>query len=125
MSKPLNNRVKKILISFAIGLGISSLIAIPAFSQTNPTNPANRANRVNTSRSSTIRIRNENIRGTVTYPYGSRINSNGIISTPRGERTIPSVSIKRGNGSTSYYYRDGSRINIKRTTIPPTGTLIR
>lgn len=125
MSKPLPDRLVKILTSFALGLGISSLIAIPAFSQSNSTNSSNRANGVNTSRSSTIRIRNENIRGTVTYPYGSRINPNGIISTPRGERTIPSVSIKRGNGSTSYYYRNGSRINIKRTTIPPTGTVIR
>lgn len=118
MSKPLIKHVKKILTSFVGVLGISSLIVSPAFSQSNP------ANRVNTSRIGTTR--NEMlIRGTDTYPYGSRINPNGTISAPTGERTIPSVSVQRGDGSTSYYYPDGSRITIDRSTIRPTGTLIR
>lgn len=119
MSKPLS--VKKTLTSFVVGLGISSLITLPAFSQQNSANPANRVNIIR----SRINQNETRIRGINNYPFGSRINADGIISTPRGERTIPSVSIKRGDGSTSYYYRDGSRINVERNTIPPTGTRIR
>lgn len=122
MSKPRLGYVKKIMTSFVFGLGISSLIAIPAFSQSNP---ANRANRINTSRSVIIPQNRMFIRSIKNYPRGSRINANGIISTLRGERTIPSVSIKRGDGSTTYHYRDGSRINVERNTIPSTGTRIR
>jgi hypothetical protein len=65
------------------------------------------------------------IGGNVSYPRGTRINANGIISTPKGERTPPSNSIKHGDGSTSYYYQDGSHITIEHNTIPPTGTLLR
>ena len=121
MSKPLIKYVKRILTSFVGVLGISSLIAIPAFSQSNPANPSSRVNtsRIGTTRKETL------IRGTDTYPYGSRINRDGTISVPTGERTIPSVSVKRGDGSTSYYYPDGSRITVERSTIHPTGTLIR
>lgn len=86
--------------------------------------PANLVNQLNTSCCGAT-LNGSLIRGNVTYPQGSRINADGIISSPRGERTIPSVSVKHGNGSTSYYYRNGSRITIKPTTIPPTGTLIR
>ncbi len=45
MSKPFINHVKKILTSFVGVLGISSLIALPAFAQSNP---ANRINTVDT-----------------------------------------------------------------------------
>ena len=120
MSNPFIKSVNKTLASFFGVLAISCLVALPAFSQQNPINSANR---VNTSRSGT----NQNgrlIGGNDTYPRGSRISSNGIISNLRGQRTIPSVSIKHGDGSTSYYYRNGSRITID-TAVPPTGTLIR
>ena len=121
MSKPLINQVKKILTSFVGVLGISALIALPAFSQSNSSNPANQVN---------MRLRGtiqngKLVGGNVSYPYGTRIRANGIISTPRGERTLPSNSVKHGDGSTSYYYQDGSHITIERTTIPPTGTLVR
>ena len=86
--------------------------------------PANLARQLNTSCCGTTQ-NGSLIRGNVTYPQGSRINADGIISTLRGERTVPSASIKHGDGSTSYYYRNGSHITIQPTTIPPTGTLIR
>lgn len=123
MPKPLIKHVKKTLTSFVGILGISSLIAFPAFSQQNPVNPANPTT-INPSRSGTTQ-NGRLIGGNNTYPQGSRINTNGMISTPRGNRTSPSVTIKNGDGSTSYYYRDGSRITVDSTTVPPTGTLIR
>ncbi len=103
-------------------LGISSLIAFPAFSQQNSVNPANPTT-INPSRNRTTQ-NGRLIGGNGSYPQGSRINPNGTISTPRGNRTSPSVTIKNGDGSTSYYYRDGSRITVD-STIAPTGTLIR
>jgi len=121
MFKPLIKHSRKTLIGFIGVLGISFLIALPTFSQQNAANPSFR---VNTSRNGIIRnvtLTDDND----TYPKGSRINANGIISTPRGQRTIPSVSIKHGDGSTSHYYRDGSHITIDATTVPPTGTTIR
>ena len=121
MSKPFINHVKKILTSFVGVLGISSLIALPAFSQSNP---ANLTNTVNTSRSN-LTQNGKLPGGNVTYPYGSRIDSSGIISTPRGERAIPSVRVNHGDGSTSYYYRDGSQITIDSNNIPPIGKPIR
>lgn len=97
--------------------GFQSLMKLPA----NLTNPANQ---LNPSFYGTTQ--NESfIRGNVTYPQGSRINADGIISTPRGKKTIPSVRIKHGDGSTSYYYRNGSYTIIKPTNIPPTGIPIR
>ena len=123
MPKPLIKHVKKTLASFVGILGISSLIAFPVFSQQNPVNPANPTS-INPSRSRTTQ-NGRLIGSNDNYPQGSRINPNGIISTPRGNRTSPSVTIKNGDGSTSYYYRDGSRITVCSTTIAPTGTLIR
>jgi len=121
MLKPPLKYSKKTLIGFIGLLGISSLITLPAFSQQNAANPSFR---VNTSRNGTIR--NPTLTGgNDTYPQGSRINANGINFTLRGQRTITSVSIKHGDGSTSHYYRDGSHITIDATTVPPTGTPIR
>lgn len=118
MLKPLMKQSRKAIIGV---LASSFLIALPAFSQPNPANPPSQ---VNIRRDATIR--NPTLNGSNnTYPQGSRINSNGIISTPRGQRTIPSVRVKHGDGSTSYYYRDGSRITIDDTSIPPTGKPIR
>lgn len=121
MPKPLIKHVKKTLTFVGI-LGISSLTAFPAFSQQNPVNPAN-PTIINPSRSGATQ-NGRLIGGNDPYPQGSRIHTNGMISTPRGKRTSPSVTIKNGDGSTSYYYRDGSRITVD-STIAPTGTLIR
>ncbi len=121
MLKLLLKHSRKTLINLIGVLGISSAIALPAFSQQNPPNSSPS---ININRNATIR--NPRLTGgNRTYPQGSRINGNGIISTPRGQRTVPSVSIKHGDGSTSYYYRDGSRITIDATTVPATGKPLR
>lgn len=121
MLKPLLKLNTKILIGLIGVVGISSLIAVPAFSQLNPPNSSPS---ININRNAIIR--NPRLTGgNRTYPQGSRINSNGIISAPTGQRAIPSVRVKHGDGSTSYYYRDGSRITIDATTIPPTGKPLR
>ena len=70
-------------------------------------NPANQVNNApmgsylfNTSRSGSTQ-NGKLIEGNVSYPTGSRINADGIISTPRGKRTIPSVSITRLPGTSA------------------------
>ena len=135
MLKLLSHPVKNILTSFVGVLGISSLIVFPAAAQQLGTNrvnpiqpvapiyPVNPTNRINNPIPPAQNGAVLGERGN--YPYGSRLEQNGTISTPQGGTTVPNVTINRGDGSTSYYYRNGSRINIKRTTIPPTGTVIR
>lgn len=123
MPKPLIKHVKKPLTSFVGILAISSLSVFPAFSQQNPVNPAHPTT-INPSPSGTTQ-NGRLIGGNDTYPQGSRIHTNGMISTPRGNRISPSVTIKNGDGSTSYYYRDGSRITVDSSKVAPTGTLIR
>lgn len=59
------------------------------------------------------------------YPYGSRIGTNGVISKPSGGMILPRVTINHGDGSTSYHYPDGSRVDVNNNTIPPTGKLLR
>ena len=58
------------------------------------------------------------------YPYGSRLYGNGTISSPRSGLISPSVAVPRGNGSTTYYYPDGTYITIDKNTINPTGTTL-
>lgn len=154
MSQPLLNNFKNLLISCVGVLAISSFIALPAVSKPKNAPRANRDTsrsgtlynrslpRVHDGSTSyhqrgvsriTVEPTGPNpitstgtrIRGTNNYPYGTRIDTNGNISLPRSKRITPSVSIPHGDGSTSYYYRDGSRVTIERSTIPTTGTRIR
>ncbi len=113
----------KILTSWLGLLGVSCLIASPALSQSYP------PTRDNTSLNGTAPF----IRATPgmstpnspgTYPYGSRLDASGIISTPRGV-TLPSVRINNGDGSTTYYYPNGSRVTVDRQKIPPSGAYLR
>ncbi|MBW4488800.1 MAG: hypothetical protein KME12_13520 [Trichocoleus desertorum ATA4-8-CV12] len=59
------------------------------------------------------------------YPNSSRIYSNGAIRSTRGQVASPAATIKHGDGSTSFYYRDGTRITVDKTTISPVGTPLR
>lgn len=134
MSKPILHLVKKILTGVVGALGISSLIILPIDAQQplgnnsvapiRPIIPTNSINQVNTNPitptqdSKVVGDRNA-------YPYGSRIGTNGVISTPQGENHLPGVTIDHGDGSKSYYYRDGSRIDVNSNTISPTGKLLR
>lgn len=56
------------------------------------------------------------------YPYGTRVYRNGTISSPTSRPVTPSVAIPRGNGSTTYYYPDGTQITIEQNRISPNGT---
>jgi hypothetical protein len=120
------NRVK-ILTSWLGVFSISSLIAFPAYCQPNPIRLDSPNLGGTTKDSPPIRVtpgmRNRD--GTDTYPYGLRISGSGFISTPRGEVTLPSVRINNGNGSTTYYYPNGSSVTIDGSKVPPTGTLLR
>lgn len=59
------------------------------------------------------------------YPSGTRIYSNGSISIPNQKVIYPSVTINNGDGSSSYYYPNGTRITTeKKNTISPSGTFI-
>ncbi len=135
MLKLLSHPVKNILTSFVGVLGISSLIALPAAAQqlgTNSVNPilpvapiypVNSTNRINNPIPPAQNGAVLGDRGN--YPYGSRLEQNGTISTPQGQMTPPNVTINRGDGSTSYYYPDGSRIDVNNNTVPATGKLLR
>lgn len=131
MLKLLSHPVKKALTNFIPVLGISSLIVLPAVAQQLETNSVNSIQRVNTSNS--VNFNNpippaqngKVVEGRDTYPYGSRVQQNGTIATPQGKITPPNVTINRGDGSTSYYYPDGSRIDVNNNTIPPTGNPIK
>lgn len=128
MSKRLFNSIKSLICGLGV-LGVSSLIAFPAYSQTAP------INRNNTSLSDTDTISNRplirvtpgipNPDGTSTYPVGSTINQSGRISTPRGQSIYPNVRIRNGDGSTTYYYQNGTRIRVDETKLPPTGSPLR
>lgn len=122
MSKPLGDRLNRILIGLVGVLGVIALTAISAGSQQLPTQPANQ---VKPSRSINQNGKFVGGNGDVRHPSGARLNSDGSISTPTGDRTSPSVTIKHGDGSASYYYRDGSRITVEQPNVPSTGKLIR
>lgn len=58
------------------------------------------------------------------YPFGTRVYGNGVISTPKSGLIAPTVAVPRGDGSTTYYYRNGTQITIDRNTNNPTGTVL-
>jgi hypothetical protein len=58
------------------------------------------------------------------YPTGTRILPNGTISAPNGI-TYPSVTVPRGDGTTTYYYPNGTNITIKGNQTNPIGTYLR
>ncbi|MFB2837657.1 hypothetical protein [Floridanema evergladense] len=58
------------------------------------------------------------------YPYGTRVYGNGMISTPNSGVISPNVAVPRSDGSTTYYYPNGTQITIDRNNnnINPAGT---
>lgn len=137
MSKPILHPVKKILTGLVGALGISYLIILAADAQQSQepnsvapirpitsNNSINSINRVNTN--SITPTQNGKVVGDRNaYPYGSRIGTNGVISTPQGEMILPRVKIDHGDGSASYHYPDGSRIDVNSNSIPPIGKPLR
>lgn len=123
------NSAQKMLVSLLGVMGTIS-IAFPALSQqqridsidSTPNHSVNQPNRINTNTSSFDgRVQG----GNRNYPYGSKVFDNGTISTPNRGSVYPSSTIRHGDGTTSYYYRDGSRITVDPTKISPSGTPIR
>ncbi|WP_169222273.1 hypothetical protein [Brasilonema sp. UFV-L1] len=63
---------------------------------------------------------------TPNYPYGTRINQqNGVINIPNGSKIYPATTINNGDGSTTYYYRNGTRIQTNSNIVSPNGALLR
>lgn len=123
--------VKKILMVGLLGIGClipnqANAQQPPKINSINPVRPVipNSINRVNTNPISPVED-GKVIGDRTAYPYGSRIGTNGVISTPEGGMVLPRVGIDRGNGSTTYYYPDGSQVDVNNNSIPPTGKLLR
>jgi hypothetical protein len=93
------------LASLAIMLGLSTATVANAQLTTNP---------------STF----DGIGNSLNYPIGTRVHSNGTISTPNAI-TYPSVRVPRGDGKTTYYYSNGTNITIQNNQINSTGTYLR
>lgn len=111
--------------------GVSTLIAFPAFSQSSPVTGGNTNLRGSTYELPRLTPGMSNINGTTTDngittgPYGSRLNANGTISTSSGQLSLPSATVTHSNGSTTYYYSNGSSVTVDKTKIPPTGVPVR
>jgi hypothetical protein len=60
------------------------------------------------------------------YPYGSRIYPGGRIYVPNGDQVMPSVTVPHGDGSTTYYYPNGTRITVDEGKIDnPNGAVLK
>lgn len=60
----------------------------------------------------------------LTYPPGTQIYRNGGIQTPDGQMIYPSVAVPKGDGSTTYYYANGTRIDLNQQSVNPGGTYL-
>ncbi|MGH8000941.1 MAG: hypothetical protein ACREPR_16320 [Brasilonema sp.] len=99
-------KVFKLLIVAITALGASFLSLQEAEAQSRSTSTPGRGNIPN-------------------YPYGTRINQqNGVIYTPNGSKIYPATTIKNGDGSTTYYYQNGTRIQTNSNTVSPNGSLL-
>lgn len=126
MSKKLLFHVKTLTSWLGI-LSVSVLSVVPVYAQLDP---IYRRNTTINGTTSIEPLRVEpgipNPNGTSnTYPYGSRIDRTGRISTPRGQVIYPGVRMNNGDGSTTYYYNDGTRITIDKTKLPSIGAPLR
>ena len=59
------------------------------------------------------------------YPLGTRLYPNGTIISPKGEALFPNNAIQRADGSTTYYYPNGTRVTTRKDDpINSTGTYL-
>ncbi len=58
------------------------------------------------------------------YRSGTRIYNNGSINIPNEKIIYPSVTINHGDGSSTYYYSNGTRITTDKNTVSPSGTFL-
>jgi hypothetical protein len=64
------------------------------------------------------------IGNSLNYPTGTRVYPYGTISAPNGGITYPSVTVPRGDGTSTYYYPNGTNLTIQPNQTNPTGTYI-
>lgn len=125
MLNRLVNRTKLLtILTSLVGVLGASVIPQPALSQSIPSrygNVVSPSTSNSTSRVILPPIKGNGISGIVNYPYGSRVNTGGVVTTPNGTVTPPSVTVNNGDGSVTYYYRNGSQINTNGTKIKPIG----
>lgn len=122
----------RILAGWLGVLGFSALMTLPAYAQNDPFNRQNTRDSTILNRTLSnepiIRInpgvQNQND-PTNWYPYSSRINGSGAITTPRGQVIYPNVGITNGDGTTTYYYSNGTSITVDKTKLPATGGFLR
>lgn len=117
----------KTLTSWLGVLGVSVLIVVPVHAQLDPIYRRNTTiNGTTLTEPLQVKPGIPNPNGTPnTYPYGSRIDRTGRISTPRGQVINPSVRMNHGDGSTTYYYNDGTSITMDKTKLPSIGAPLR
>jgi len=120
----------RILAGWLGVLGFSTLIALPAYSQIEPfTRDRGNPSSTRTLLNDPINRINPGVQNPYgtnrSYPYGSRVRSSGSITTPQGEVIFPNVTIRNGDGSTTYYYSNGTRVTIDKTQVPATGEYLR
>jgi hypothetical protein len=58
------------------------------------------------------------------YPSGTRIYNNGSLNVHNGTIIYPSVTINHSDGSSTYYYSNGTRITTDKNTVSPSGSFI-
>lgn len=119
-------KILKTLASLVGVLGANALISLPAFSQSVSVQHETIVSQNINNNGAVNRIipfpgRGNGLSGVVNYPYGSRVNTGGVVTTPDGKVIPPSVRVNNGDGTVTYYYSNGSRINTNGTTIRPTG----
>lgn len=100
--------MQRLLPGVMLAVLLEAAIAVTANAQSPPDAP------INTPGSSNL----------INYPPGTRIYQNGGIQTPNGQVIYPSVAVPRGDGSTTYYYNNGTRIDLNRRTVNPNGTYL-
>jgi hypothetical protein len=104
--------MKRLIVSF---LSILSLVATTQ-SVTSAQTIAQNPNRFNAS---------QGTGNLLNYPSGTRIYNNGSINLGNQKMIYPSVTINHGNGSSTYYYPNGTRITTdKNNTVSPSGTFL-
>ncbi|MBD2021586.1 hypothetical protein H6F43_15505 [Leptolyngbya sp. FACHB-36] len=58
------------------------------------------------------------------YPSGTRIYPSGTIVTPQNGILLPNVTLQRGDGSTTYYYSNGTSVTTPKNSVSPVGTYL-
>ncbi|MUG96341.1 hypothetical protein F7734_29970 [Scytonema sp. UIC 10036] len=60
----------------------------------------------------------------LSYPAGTRLAPNGRITTPTNGTLYPSNIIDNGNGTKTFYYRNGTRVILRKDKMKPGGVYL-